>query len=161
VVGAAAGAVVGGGAGGAAAFDVDGAAVAGAVVLCGFGFAFLAAAVGLADVAVAVGEPTADARAEALAIGEVLPVGETFPPQLEIPMTISTMKPTTARPNLFCFFIGGPSDGPPLSARQRPPEARKTTGNADDQKRMRRDFPIPFPIPILILTFRRIDMFTR
>jgi hypothetical protein len=24
---------------------------------------------------------------------------------------ISTIKPTTARPSLFCFFIGGPSDG--------------------------------------------------
>jgi hypothetical protein len=116
VVGAAAGAVVGGGGGGAAAFDVNGAAVAGAVVLRGFGFAFLAAAAGLADVAVAVDEPTADARAEALAIGEVLPVGVAFPPQLEIPMMISTMKPATARPSLFCFFIGGPSDGPPLSA---------------------------------------------
>jgi hypothetical protein len=116
VVGAAAGAVVAGG--GTAAFDVDGAAVARTVVLrgFGFGFGFLAAAVGLADVTVAAGEPTADARAEALAIGELLPVGVALSPQLEIPTTISTIKPTTARPNLFCFFIGGPSDGPPLSA---------------------------------------------
>lgn len=115
MVGTATGGVVGGGDGGAAAFDVDGATVAGADVLRGFGFAFLAAAVGLADVAVAVGDPTADARAEALAIAEVLPLGVAFPPQLEIPMMISNMNPRTARPSLFCFFIGSPSGGPPLS----------------------------------------------
>ena len=44
-----------------------------------------------------VGEAAPDARADALAIGEVLLVGVAFPPQLEIPMMINTMKPTTAR----------------------------------------------------------------
>jgi hypothetical protein len=88
--------------------------------LCGFGlaFAFVATTDGVGvDVAVAVGEATADARAEALAIGEVLLAGVDFPPPSTIPMMINTMTPTTARPILFCFFfIGGPPDGPPLSA---------------------------------------------
>jgi hypothetical protein len=53
---------------------------------------------------------------EPLAIGEVLPVGAAFPPPATIPMITSTMKPMTAMPILCSFFIGGPFDGPPLSA---------------------------------------------
>jgi len=113
VVDAAAGAVVVGGGGGAAtALDVVGAAV-----LRGFAFTLVAVAAGAgADVAVAVGEATADARAEELAIGEVLLVGVVFPPPVAIPMMASRAKPATATPTLCSFFIGGPFDGPPLSA---------------------------------------------
>lgn len=94
-----------------------GAGVAGAAVLRGFAFALVATAAGVrTGVAVIVGEATPDARADALAIGEVLLVGVAFPPQLEIPMMINTMKPTTARPSLFCFFTGDPLPGPALSA---------------------------------------------
>lgn len=112
--------------------------------------------------AVKVGEAASDATeaaetAVALAIGDVLAVGVAFPPQLEIPMIISTMMPTTARPTFCSFFIGGPSDGPPLSARQCPPKARKITGSPDGQGRTRTDLLIPIPS----LTFRSIDMFTR
>jgi hypothetical protein len=51
-----------------------------------------------------LGEPAGEPEAEPLAIGEVLPLGVALPPQLEIPMMISTIKPTTARPSLFCFL---------------------------------------------------------
>ncbi len=97
--------------------EVAGAGVAGTAVLRGFAFALVATADGMgADVAVRVGEATVDARAETLAIGEVLPVGAALPPPVAIPMMASTMKPTTAMPTLCSFFIGGPFDGPPLSA---------------------------------------------
>lgn len=102
----------------------------------GFGFAFVATVAGVGeDVAVKGAGATVDARAEALAIGEVLPVGVEFPPQSEIPIMSSTMNAIKASPALCSFFIGSLSDGPPLSVRQCPPEARKTTGSADGQKR--------------------------
>ena len=120
MLGAAAGAFVVGGGGGATALDVAGAGVAGTAVLRGFALAFLAAAAWAgADlaVAVAVGEATVDAKAEALAIGDVLLVGVAFPLPVTSPMMYSrTMKPTMAMPTLCFLFIGGPSDGPPLSA---------------------------------------------
>ena len=110
--------MVGGGGGGATALDVAGAGVAGTAVLRGFALAFLAAAAWAgADLAVAVGEATVDATAEALVIGDVLLVGVAFPPPVTSPMMYSsTMKPTMAMPTLCFFFIDGPSDGPPLSA---------------------------------------------
>jgi hypothetical protein len=63
-----------------------------------------------------LGDPTGEPLGEPLAIGEVLPLGVAFPPQLEIPMMISTIKPTTAMPSLFGFFTRDPFYGPPLSA---------------------------------------------
>jgi hypothetical protein len=51
-----------------------------------------------------LGEPAGEPEAELLATGEVLPLGVALPPQLEIPMMTSTMRPMTTRPNLFCFF---------------------------------------------------------
>jgi hypothetical protein len=112
VAGAAVGAVV--------LSDDDGATVldvAGAAVLRGFGFTFVAAVpVAGADVAVKAGDATVDARADALATGEVLPVGVAFPQPVAIPMMASTAKPVTAMPILCSFFISGPSDSPPLSA---------------------------------------------
>jgi hypothetical protein len=63
-----------------------------------------------------LGEPADEPNAEPLAIGEVLPLGVAFPPQLEIPIMSSTTKAMTVRPALCSFFIGGPFDGPPLSA---------------------------------------------
>jgi hypothetical protein len=118
VVGAAASAVVVRGGGGAATgLDVVGAGVVGAAVLRGFAFTFVAVAPGAgADVVVTVSEARAEARAEELAIGEVLLAGVVFPPPVAIPIMASTAKPTTATPTLCSFFIGGPSDGPPLSA---------------------------------------------
>jgi len=54
--------------------------------------------------AVTAGEPLGEPTGEPL--GEpLLPPGVALPPQLEIPMMISTMKPTTARLSLFCFLI--------------------------------------------------------
>jgi hypothetical protein len=87
----------------------------------GFGFGFGAAVVTVvvgwgSVVVVTVGEPTADARAEALAIAEVLPAGVVFPPPEEIPMMIRAAKPIMAAPAFCSFFNGGPPDGPPLSA---------------------------------------------
>ena len=119
MVGAAARAVVGGGGGtgataldGAGATDLDlvgatvtGAAVTGAAVLCGFGFAFVAARVAVGE-AVKVGEATVEV---------LLLVGVVSPQPVTIPVT-STMKPMTAMQGLCSFFIGGPSDGPPPSA---------------------------------------------
>jgi len=81
--------------------------------------ALVAVAVGRGAVVVAVvdvGEPTADARAEALAIAEVLPGGVVLPPPEAIPMMIRAAKPITAAPTFCSFFNGGPPDGPPLSA---------------------------------------------
>ena len=154
VVGGAGACVVGGGAGGATAFDVAGAAVAGAAVLRGFAFGFAAAAARVAEeVAVNVGE--ADASAEALAIGDVLLVGVVFPPPLMSPMMYSTtIKAKMAMPILRCFFIGGPSDGPHCrhdsapQRRGRPPVARMVREGRDR-----------LPYPIHTLTFRRIDKF--
>ena len=77
VDGAAAGAVVWGG--GATALEV-----ADTAVLRGFGFGFVATVAGVGeDVAVKGAEATVDARAEAPAIGEVLPAEVEFPPQSE------------------------------------------------------------------------------
>jgi hypothetical protein len=113
VDGAAAGAVVWGG--GATALDVADTAVLRGLGF-GFGFGFVATAAGVGeDVAVKGAEATVDARAEALAIGEVLPADVEFPPQSEIPIMSSTMKAITVSPALCSFFIGSPSDGPPLS----------------------------------------------
>ncbi len=56
-----------------------------------------------------LGEPTGEPLGEPLEIGEVLPLGVAFPPQLEIPMTTSTMKPMTAMLSLLCFFLVFPS----------------------------------------------------
>jgi hypothetical protein len=108
--------VVGDGGGGAAFFDLAAADVAGrTVVRRDLALAFAAAAAGLADVVVAGGDATADARAEALAIGDTLLAGVDFPPPLTIPTMISTMMPTTAMPTFCSFFIDGPSGGPLLS----------------------------------------------
>jgi len=52
-----------------------------------------------------LGEPTGEPLGEPLAIGEVLPLGVAFPPQFEIPMMTSTMKPMMAMLSLFCFFM--------------------------------------------------------
>jgi hypothetical protein len=57
---------------------------------------------------VAMGEPTADARAEALAIAEVLPAGVVLPPPEAIPMMIRAAKPITAAPAFCSFFNDGP-----------------------------------------------------
>jgi hypothetical protein len=96
--------------------------VADTAVLRGFGFgfafafAFVATAAGVGeDVTVKGAEATVDARAEAPAMGEVLPADVEFPPQSEIPIMSSTMKAITVSPALCSFFIGSPSDGPPLS----------------------------------------------
>jgi hypothetical protein len=99
------------------ASEVAGAGVAGAVVLRGFAFTFVtAAAEAGADVAVTLCETTGDAGAEILAIGDVLPVGVAFSPPVANPMMASRAKPATAMPTFCSFFIGGPFDGPPLSA---------------------------------------------
>ena len=111
VDGAAAGAVVWGG--GATALEVADTAVLRGF---GFGFGFVATVAGVGeDVAVKGAEATVDARAEAPAIGEVLPAEVEFPPQSEIPIISSTMKAITISPALCSFFIGSLSDGPPLS----------------------------------------------
>ena len=76
--------------------------------MCGLGlaFAFVAITDGVGvDVAVTAGEAAADARAEALAIGDTLLAGVDFPPPLTIPMMISTMMPTTAMPTFCSFFM--------------------------------------------------------
>jgi hypothetical protein len=52
-----------------------------------------------------LGEPTGEPLGEELAIGEVLPLGVAFPPQFEIPMMTSIMKPMTAMLSLLCFFM--------------------------------------------------------
>ena len=113
MLGTAAGAVVGGG-GGTTALVLVGAGAAGAAVLRGFAFTFVAAAgAGVVDVAATVAEATADARAEELAIGEVLPVGVAFQPPVASPIIASTAKPAMATPTLCSFFIDGPLYGPP------------------------------------------------
>jgi hypothetical protein len=74
-----------------------------------FAAALTAAAVGLGAGALATtGKPTADARAEALAIAEVLLAGAAFPAPAASPMMKNTAMPATATPIFWSFFIGGP-----------------------------------------------------
>ena len=50
--------------------------------------------------------PLGEPNAEALAIGELMPFGVPFPPQLETVMIIRTVKPMTPRTGFSCFFTG-------------------------------------------------------
>ena len=54
--------------------------------------------------AVTVGETTADARAEELAIGEVLLVGVVLPPPVAIPIMASRAKACNGNADLVFFF---------------------------------------------------------